>query len=398
MKLAAITGSIGCGKTTLSKIVRRLGYVVYDIDGWVRRLYYQKDFIKVIAAHFPEVMEGEKVNKRKLRNLVFGDNARLKVLESLIHPFLKQTLMNVRRRNARRADLFFMDVALLFEMGWDKYCDYIVVADVDYETQKMRVMRRDNISAADFDKINRIQMDNAVREIVFDTETTGFNVNEGDRLVEIGAVELINHIPTGVTYHQYINPEREVPEDAFKVHGLSYDFLKDYPTFRQVADEWLEFVGDAVLVAHNASFDIGFLNGQLKELDKPLFTWDRVVDTLEIARNLFPGARVNLDALCRRYGIDNSERTLHGALLDADLLAKVYLELLGGQEPSMLKEEKKVSRGTVFADSSAQKRVFREARSFPLSEEEKQLHLDFLANNIKEAIWTASAEPEKAES
>lgn len=106
MKLAAITGSIGCGKTTLSKIVRRLGYVVYDIDGWVRRLYYQKDFIKVIAAHFPEVMEGEKVNKRKLRNLVFGDNARLKVLESLIHPFLKQTLMNVRRRNARRADLF----------------------------------------------------------------------------------------------------------------------------------------------------------------------------------------------------------------------------------------------------------------------------------------------------
>ena len=173
--------------------------------------------------------------------------------------------------------------------------------------------------------------------------------------------------------------------------------MKDYPTFRQVADEWLEFVGDAVLVAHNASFDIGFLNGQLKELDKPLFTWDRVVDTLEIARNLFPGARVNLDALCRRYGIDNSERTLHGALLDADLLAKVYLELLGGQEPSMLKEEKKVSRGTVFADSSAQKRVFREARSFPLSEEEKQLHLDFLANNIKEAIWTASAEPEKVE-
>ena len=142
MKLAAITGSIGCGKTTLSKIVRRLGYVVYDIDGWVRRLYYQKDFIKVIAAHFPEVMEGEKVNKRKLRNLVFGDNARLKVLESLIHPFLKQTLMSVRRRNARRADLFFMDVALLFEMGWDKYCDYIVVADVDYETSTMMPIPR----------------------------------------------------------------------------------------------------------------------------------------------------------------------------------------------------------------------------------------------------------------
>ena len=185
MKLAAITGSIGCGKTTLSKIVRRLGYVVYDIDGWVRRLYYQKDFIKVIAAHFPEVMEGGKVNKRKLRNLVFGDNARLKVLESLIHPFLKQTLMNVRRRNARRADLFFMDVALLFEMGWDKYCDYIVVADVDYETQKMRVMRRDIISAADFDKINRIQMDNAAKKVLADV------IIDTDKPINLLKVELL---------------------------------------------------------------------------------------------------------------------------------------------------------------------------------------------------------------
>lgn len=226
-----------------------------------------------------------------------------------------------------------------------------------------------------------------VREVVFDTETTGFNVDEGDRLVEIGAVELINHIPTGMTYHQYINPEREVPEEAFKVHGLNYEFLKDFPTFDKVADEWLEFVGDAVLVAHNASFDIGFLNGQLKELDKPIFTWDRVVDTLEIARTLFPGSRVNLDALCRRYGIDNSERTLHGALLDADLLAKVYLELLGGQEPSMLKEEKKVSHATVFADSSQQKREFRPARNFDLSAEEIQAHNDFLAANIKDAVW-----------
>lgn len=237
-----------------------------------------------------------------------------------------------------------------------------------------------------------------VREVVFDTETTGFKVNEGDRLVEIGAVELVNHMPTGVTYHQYINPEREVPEDAFKIHGLNYDFLKNYPTFREIADEWNEFVGDAVLVAHNASFDIGFLNGQLKELDKPLYTWDRVVDTLEIARSLFPGARVNLDALCRRYGIDNSERTLHGALLDADLLAKVYLELLGGQEPSMLKEEKKTSNATVFADNSVQKRVHREARKFVLSEAEKQMHFDFLAKNIKNAIWVAGTDTDKAES
>ena len=236
-----------------------------------------------------------------------------------------------------------------------------------------------------------------VREVVFDTETTGFKVKEGDRLVEIGAVELVNHMPTGVTYHQYINPEREVPEEAFKIHGLNYDYLKQFPTFEKIADEWLEFVGDAVLVAHNASFDIGFLNGQLEELSKPLFTWDRVVDTLEIARNLFPGARVNLDALCRRYGIDNSERTLHGALLDADLLAKVYLELLGGQEPSMLKEEKKAKHASVFSHDEGKTRTFRQPRDFPLTEEEKKLHFDFLEKNIKEALWMASQVEEKAD-
>lgn len=182
------------------------------------------------------------------------------------------------------------------------------------------------------------------REIVFDTETTGFEYAKGERLVEIGAVELINHMPTGVTYHQYINPEKEVPEEAFKVHGLSYDFLKDYPTFDKVADEWLDFIGDAVLVAHNASFDINFVNYELKQLGKSEITWDRVVDTLEIARLLFPGARCNLDALCKRFDIDNSNRTLHGALLDAQLLAEVYLELLGGREPSLLLDAKKTRR------------------------------------------------------
>ena len=176
-----------------------------------------------------------------------------------------------------------------------------------------------------------------VREIVFDTETTGFNAEEGERLVEIGAVELINHIPTGKTYHQYINPEKEVPEEAYKVHGLSYDFLKDFPTFDKVADDWLEFIGeDSVLVAHNAQFDINFVNYELKQLGKPTLAWDRVVDTLEIARSMFPGARNNLDALCKRFGVDNSSRTNHGALLDAELLTKVYLELMGGEEPQTL--------------------------------------------------------------
>ena len=168
MKLIAVTGSIGCGKTTLANLIRKMGFCVFDADGWVRRLYYKKDFIKVIAQHFPSVIENEKVNKRALRNIVFNDNQQLKLLESLIHPFLKQTLKNLKRKNARYDDLFFLDVALLFEMGWKKYCDLVIVADVDYETQKKRVMKRDNISAEDFDKINNVQLNNEHKKVLAD--------------------------------------------------------------------------------------------------------------------------------------------------------------------------------------------------------------------------------------
>ncbi len=230
------------------------------------------------------------------------------------------------------------------------------------------------------------------REIVFDTETTGFDPENGDRLVEIGAVELINHIPTGVTYHQYINPERDVPEEAYKIHGLSYEYLKDFPTFAQVADEWVEFVGDATLVAHNAKFDINFINYELKQLGKDGYSWDRVVDTLEIAKILFPGARNNLDALCRRFNVDNTERTLHGALLDAQLLAEVYLELLGGREPSFLLDKNKKQAASVQVSESDIVRKFREPRIFALSEEDMKLHNDFLSTKIKDAIWTAVSE------
>lgn len=224
------------------------------------------------------------------------------------------------------------------------------------------------------------------REVVFDTETTGFDYAKGDRLVEIGAVELINHIPTGVTYHQYINPEREVPEEVVKVHGLTYEFLKDFPTFDKVAKEWLDFVGDAVLVAHNASFDMNFVNYELKQIGLPEMGWDKCVDTLEIARLLFPGARCSLDALCKRFEIDNSSRTFHGALLDAQLLAEVYLELLGGKEPSLLfdaKKEKKQAAAVI--DTGA--KSYREPRLFPVSEEELARHNEFLEAKIKDALW-----------
>lgn len=228
-----------------------------------------------------------------------------------------------------------------------------------------------------------------VREIVFDTETTGLNPEHGDRLVEIGAIELINHIPTGKTYHQYINPQRSVPEEVVKVHGLTEEFLKDFPVFDDIADDFVDFVGeDGILVAHNASFDMKFINYELQKSGREEFSTDRVIDSLEIARKMFPGAKNNLDALCKRFGVDNSSRTFHGALLDADLLAQVYFELMGGAEPSMLSNsnDNNSKSFNTFTEFNGD-RTYHEARVFTLSEEEEQTHREFLEKKIKNAIW-----------
>jgi DNA polymerase III subunit epsilon len=172
-----------------------------------------------------------------------------------------------------------------------------------------------------------------MREIVLDTETTGFEPTEGHRIVEIGAVELFNHMPTGRTYHQYINPKRMMPKEAFEVHGLGDDFLRDKPVFPAIAQAFLDFIGDAPLVIHNASFDMKFLNAELTAANLAPLPNDRAVDTLLIARKKFPGSPASLDALCRRFAIDNSMRDKHGALLDSEILAEVYLELVGGRQP-----------------------------------------------------------------
>jgi DNA polymerase-3 subunit epsilon len=174
-----------------------------------------------------------------------------------------------------------------------------------------------------------------MREIVLDTETTGLDPLTGDRVVEIGCVELLNRIPTGASYHVYINPEREMPDGAFRVHGLSREFLSDKPRFAEIADEFLAFIADDALVIHNAAFDVGFLDAELGKIGKPKIQRERVVDTLMLARRKNPGGQASLDALCQRYGIDNSRRTKHGALLDSEILAEVYLELLGGRQASL---------------------------------------------------------------
>jgi DNA polymerase III subunit epsilon len=174
-----------------------------------------------------------------------------------------------------------------------------------------------------------------MREIVFDTETTGLDPYQGHRLIEIGCVELVNRFPTGQTFHRHLNPERDVPAEAFAVHGLSYDFLRSKPVFADIAVDLLAFVGDAPLVAHNASFDLGFLNAELERVKQAAIPRDRLIDTLQLARRKYPGSPNRLDDLCARLGIDNGRRTKHGALLDAELLAEVYVELIGARQAQL---------------------------------------------------------------
>jgi DNA polymerase-3 subunit epsilon len=235
-----------------------------------------------------------------------------------------------------------------------------------------------------------------IREIVLDTETTGLSPNDGDRLVEIGCVELINHIPSGKTHHVYINPERSMPEEAFRVHGLSEEFLKDKPVFKAVAQDFLDFIGDGTLVIHNAPFDMGFLNAELEKASFPRLT-NEVIDTVMVARKKHPGARVSLDALCKHYGIDNSRRTLHGALLDSEILAEVYLELIGGKQVSLALIADAGSDG----EDGLLQRVPARPRPTPLPSRvtaaEAEAHHAFLAKMGDSAIWTQYEERPAAE-
>ena len=224
-----------------------------------------------------------------------------------------------------------------------------------------------------------------MREIVLDTETTGLDPFQGHRLVEIGCVELVNRIPSGQTFHVYLNPERAMPAEAFGVHGLSDEFLKDKPLFAHIADELLNFIGEAPLVIHNAAFDIGFLNAELDRLGRPPIGRERTVDTLLLARRKHAGASNRLDDLCARYAIDSSRRTKHGALLDAELLAEVYVELIGARQAQL-----GLSQTAAPADSPGEIVVVRE-RPLPLAarvtEADRTAHRRFVASLGENAIW-----------
>ncbi|MCW2245075.1 DNA polymerase-3 subunit epsilon [Azospirillum fermentarium] len=225
-----------------------------------------------------------------------------------------------------------------------------------------------------------------MREIVLDTETTGFKPEEGHRLVEIGCLELVNHVQTGNRFHVYINPERPVPPEAAAVHGLTDEFLADKPVFETVAAEFVAFIGDSPLVIHNASFDMKFLRWELKLLGYPELK-NNAIDTLMMARQKFPGAPATLDALCKRFGVDNSGRTFHGALLDAQLLAEVYLELLGGRQAGLSLTGAPVARRSQEAGGTGT-RTRREPRPHAPTAEELEAHKTMLGQ-LKNALWLA---------
>ena len=221
-----------------------------------------------------------------------------------------------------------------------------------------------------------------MREIVLDTETTGLSANAGDRLVEIGCLELFNHLPTGETYHQYINPTIPMPSEAQQIHGLSDEFLKDKPVFSEVVNKFLDFISDAPLVIHNATFDMGFINAELEKVELSPMPSSRAIDTIALARKKYPGAPASLDALCRRFKIDNSARALHGALLDAELLAEVYLELVGGRQPGLV-------LGSAILPQTNKKDEIRKAlvpRPHHPTSEELEKHVEFL-KSLKKPLW-----------
>ncbi|WOH81832.1 DNA polymerase III subunit epsilon [Bradyrhizobium sp. BEA-2-5] len=226
-----------------------------------------------------------------------------------------------------------------------------------------------------------------MREIVLDTETTGLDPLRGDRLVEIGCVEILNRMPTGQTFHVYINPERDMPAEAFAVHGLSSEFLASKPLFTEVVDEFLEFIGDAPLVIHNASFDIGFINAELDRIKRAAIPRERLVDTLLLARRKHPGVSNRLDDLCSRYAIDNSRRTKHGALLDAELLAEVYVDLVGARQSQLLlaSDTSDARAGGHSGDTP------RRQRETPLlarvSDADREAHRAFIATLGDKPIW-----------
>lgn len=227
-----------------------------------------------------------------------------------------------------------------------------------------------------------------MREIVLDTETTGLKPEEGHRIIEIGALEMINHVPTGKTLHLYINPERPIEPDAVAIHGITDERVANEPLFADIADQFMEFIGSSQMVIHNARFDMGFINAELKRLGREELPMERAIDTLDMARRRFPGGQASLDALCRKFNIDNSHRELHGAMIDTDLLADVYIELLGGRQPGLSLAGPEASKASPeqAIEAAPTEKTRREPRPHAPLEAEQEAHRSFI-ETLKDPLW-----------
>lgn len=238
-------------------------------------------------------------------------------------------------------------------------------------------------------RLERVRHRGSMREIVLDTETTGLDTEAGHRIIEVAAIELVNHLPTGRNFHHFVNPEREITAEAQAIHGIKTADVADKPVFASIVGELLEFLGDARLIIHNAEFDIKFINRELKALGFPLIPMTRAIDTVQMARRKFPGAPASLDALCQRFGVDNTQRTLHGALLDAELLSEVYLELIGGRQAAMILDGDTETTGLITAVLPApRQRAPRTIAPHAPSAEELVAHAALLAK-LKDPLWMA---------
>ncbi len=426
-----LTGSVATGKSTVLQLFAEAGIPTISADKIVHDLY-EGEAVGPVGALFPEAVESYRINRERLSVLLNIAPDRFAELEAVVHPLVRQKTLDFLATPAvAEADMAVIEIPLLFETGADYPLDATAVtwcADAELRRRAlarpgMTVEKLDAILArqmpqaqkkqlaryvidtgtsleATRDQVNDIIADcrrraaedkddtpaHMTREIVLDTETTGLSPASGDRVVEIGCVELVNHVPTGRTYHVYLNPEREMSADAQRVHGLDDAFLADKPKFHEEAGNFMEFVGDGTLIIHNAPFDMGFLNAELERSGrKPLS--NEVIDTVQLAREKHPGARVSLDALCKHYGIDNSRRSLHGALLDSEILAEVYLELIGGRQVALALSAEVMSSGSgqnLAPQARAQRPIPLQPR---LTLEEQQAHVAFIAKMGDQALW-----------
>ena len=367
MKILGLTGGIGMGKSTAATAFRRAHIPVFDADAAVHRMQARGGrAVRAIEAAFPGTVRDGAVDRVALRHAVLGKPDALARLERILHPMVEQEereFVARARRHGNRAVV--LDIPLLFETDGDRRVDHVIVVTAPPSVQMQRIRRRraherrrhqgrhrapdagcreapprrydhpyGSVAPSLVESLEPADQGGPgmTRAILFDTETTGLEPHLGHRVIEVAALELVNDLPTGKHFHALIHPERDIPEDATRIHGITLAHLADKPRFAEIVDELLAFFGEGHLIAHNAPFDFGFLNAELERLGRPVLMAERMIDTLALAKTRFPGMPNSLDALCRRFAIDLSARTTHNALLDCRLLADVYVELTGGRQ------------------------------------------------------------------